>query len=273
MIKADLPVAMTIAGSDSIAGAGIQADLKAFAAVGVYGTSAITAITAQNTVGVKSFERVSPELISGQIRTICEDVSVQAAKTGMLVDEEIIGVVARAIRECNVTNLIVDTVMVSKSGHHLLATSATQAMVKELFPLAALITPNIPEAEVLTGRQISNREQMRDAARMLRDLGAQNVLIKGGHLHSDKATDILFDGRDFTEFSEERIKTRATHGTGCTLSAAIAAHVARGETLLEACRLAKAYLTGALRHSIPLGHGNGPVNHFWAFESIAGKDR
>jgi hydroxymethylpyrimidine/phosphomethylpyrimidine kinase len=157
MIKADLPVAMTIAGSDSIAGAGIQADLKAFAALGVYGTSAITAITAQNTVGVKSFERVSPELISGQIRTICEDVSVQAAKTGMLVDEEIIGVVARAIRECNVTNLIVDTVMVSKSGHHLLATSATQAMVKELFPLAALITPNIPEAEVLTGRQISNR--------------------------------------------------------------------------------------------------------------------
>jgi len=256
-------VALSIAGSDSSAGAGIQADMKAFAACGVYGTTAITAITAQNTVGVDAVEVLTPEIVHAQIKSIASDLSVKAVKTGMLANTEIIRQVAMAVRDLRLPNLVVDTVMVSKSGHRLLAPEAEAAMREVLLPLATLITPNLPEAEVLTGMKISGAAAMREAAKRLFALGARNVLMKGGHLAGDDSTDIFFDGDSFTELSAPRIATNSTHGTGCTLSAAITAYIARGESVLNACRLAKEYLTDALRHAEPLGHGHGPVNHFW----------
>ena len=263
------PVALTIAGSDSSAGAGIQADIKAFAALAVYGASAITAITAQNTLGVESFERVSPALVYAQVKSVASDLSVSALKTGMLVDAEIIAAVARAIKDHALVNLVVDPVMVAKSGHRLLLPEAEQALKEKLLPLATIVTPNIPEAEVLTGKKITTEDEMRSAARELAALGAQYVLVKGGHLEGAQAKDILFDGKNFSEFTAPRVETKSTHGTGCTLSAAIAAYLACGATVAQAVEKAKVYLTGALRHAEPLGHGHGPVNHFWRlnFES------
>lgn len=258
-----IPVALSIAGSDSSAGAGIQADLKAFAACGVYGTTAITAITAQNTIGVDAVETLSPEIVYGQIKSVSSDLKIAAVKTGMLANSEIIHSVARAIKDFQLKNLVIDTVMVSKSGHRLLAPEAEAAMRKVLLPLATLITPNLPEAEVLTGRSITDEASMRAAAKKLHALGAKNVLLKGGHLDAAEATDIFFDGSEFVELRATRVVTKSTHGTGCTLSAAIAAHLARGVNILEACRAAKAYLTGALQNAKPMGQGHGPVNHFW----------
>jgi hydroxymethylpyrimidine/phosphomethylpyrimidine kinase len=262
-----IPVALSIAGSDSSAGAGIQADLKAFAACGVYGTTAITAITAQNTIGVDAVETLSPEIVYGQIKSVSNDLQIAAVKTGMLANSEIILSVARAITDFKLTNLVVDTVMVSKSGHRLLAPEAEAAMRQVLLPLATLITPNLPEAEVLTGMKVTSQVEMREAAQKLFALGARNVLMKGGHLETTDATDILYDGKTFMEISAPRVATNSTHGTGCTLSAAIAAHLALGETVEEACRKAKIYLTGALQHAQPLGHGHGPVNHFWSLRN------
>jgi hydroxymethylpyrimidine/phosphomethylpyrimidine kinase len=263
------PVALTVAGSDSSAGAGIQADLKTFAALGAYGTSAITAITAQNTVGVDSFERVSPDLVYAQMKSVATDLQIAALKTGMLVDAEIISAVARAIGDFKLRNLVVDPVMVAKSGHRLLLPEAEAALKEKLLPLAFIVTPNIPEAEVLTGQKITGKEDMQSAAINLRAMGAKFVLIKGGHLDGADATDILYDGQGFREFSAPRVVTSSTHGTGCTLSAAITAHLAHGLEAAGAIQAAKEYLTAALRHAEPLGHGHGPVNHFWAvsFES------
>jgi hydroxymethylpyrimidine/phosphomethylpyrimidine kinase len=259
-----IPIAMTIAGSDSGGGAGIQADLKTFSALGVFGTSAITAITAQNTVGVDAVEVLSPEIVTAQIQSVMTDFPVAAAKTGMLANAAIISAVTRSVKEHRLARLIVDTVMVSKSGHRLLVPEAEEAMRSLLLPAAYVITPNIPEAEVLTGKKITSYEEMKLAAVQLHSLGAANVLMKGGHLNASESTDLLFDGKGFREFTAARVQTNSTHGTGCTLSAAITAYLALGENLAEACRKAKEYLTGALRNAQPIGHGHGPVNHFWS---------
>jgi len=257
-------IAMTIAGSDSGGGAGIQADLKTFSALGVFGTSAITAITAQNTLGVDAVEVLSPEIVAAQIKSVMSDLPVAAAKTGMLGNAAIIEAVVRSVREHHFKRLVVDTVMVSKSGHRLLAPEAEAAMRSVLLPVAYVITPNISEAEVLAGIKIASRDDMKAAARTLHALGAANVLIKGGHLTGAESPDLLFEGQSFHEFTAPRVQTNSTHGTGCTLSAAITAYLALGENLIEACRKAKQYLTEALRHAEPIGHGHGPVNHFWA---------
>lgn len=261
------PVALTIAGSDSSAGAGIQADLKTFAALGVYGTSAITAITAQNTLGVDGFERVSPELIYAQIKSVCSDLEVKAFKTGMLVDAEIIAAVVRAIGDFKLVQLVVDPVMVSKSGHRLLLPEAEEALKTKLLPQAFLVTPNIPEAEVLTGEKISTLQDMHRVAEVIHTFGVQHVLVKGGHLSGSAMTDVLYDGKNFTEISASRVETTSNHGTGCTLSAAITAYLALGMEIGDAVREAKDYLTHALQRAQPLGHGHGPVNHFWNFNS------
>lgn len=257
------PVALTIAGSDSGGGAGIQADLKAFSALGVFGTSAITAITAQNTVGVDAVEVLSAAIVRQQIQSVAADFTIAAAKTGMLANAEIIATVADTVGQTGITRLVADTVMVSKSGHRLLAADAETAMRDQLLPLAFIVTPNLPEAEVLTGLRITDLPAMHEAARRLFSLGAKHVLVKGGHLEGQPAVDLFFDGTSFTELSADRIETKSTHGTGCTLSAAIVAYLCRGKSPLEACRSAKQYLTGALKNAEPLGHGHGPVNHFW----------
>jgi hydroxymethylpyrimidine/phosphomethylpyrimidine kinase len=253
---------MTIAGSDSGGGAGIQADLKTFQALGVYGTSAITAITAQNTLGVQAVHEIPTEVIAAQIDAVLEDIGVDAAKTGMLSSAEIIGVVADRVKKWRLEKLVVDPVMVAKSGDRLLREDAVQALIRDLLPLALVITPNLPEAEVLVGRPLATEDDIRQAARDLLDLGPRAVVIKGGHRSGD-ATDLLFDGQQFHAFTSERIDTPNTHGTGCTFSAAIAAELARGADLLQAVEVAKRYLTEAIRRSAPLGHGHGPVAHDW----------
>jgi hydroxymethylpyrimidine/phosphomethylpyrimidine kinase len=253
---------MTIAGSDSGGGAGIQADLKTFQALGVYGTSAITAITAQNTVGVQAVQEISTQIIAAQIDSVVEDIGVDAAKTGMLSSAEIIGTVAERVRHWKLDRLVVDPVMVAKSGDRLLREDAVQALIRDLLPLAMVLTPNVPEAEVLVGRALETDADMRQAARDILDLGPRAVLIKGGHRAGD-ADDLLFDGRSFHEFTAERIDTPNTHGSGCTLSAAIAAELAQGREVVDAVGLAKRYLTEAIRRSTPLGAGHGPVAHDW----------
>lgn len=256
-------IAMTIAGSDSGGGAGIQADLKTFAALGVFGTSAITAITAQNTLGVDAIEVLSPEIVAAQIRSVTSDMPVAAAKTGMLASAAIIEAVTRTVKEVGIGKLVVDTVMVSKSGHRLLAPEAEAAMRDLLLPAAWLITPNLPEAEVLAGMKIVDLPGMRAAAEKLHRMGAASVLLKGGHLEGSESPDLLYDGQNFVQFTSARVNTTSTHGTGCTLSAAITAYLALGFDLRLACESAKKYLTGALQNAEPVGHGHGPVNHFW----------
>ena len=256
------PRAMTIAGSDSGGGAGIQADLKTFQALGVYGTSAITAITAQNTLGVRSVHEIPTSIIADQVDAVMEDIGISAAKTGMLSSAEIIATVADRIRHWRIERLVVDPVMVAKSGDRLLREDAVEALVRELLPLAMVLTPNLPEAEVLVGRALQTEEEIRQAARDIVAMGARSVVMKGGHRQGD-ATDVLFDGREFHTFTSERFDTPNTHGTGCTFSAAIAAGLARGMDLVDAVGAAKRYVTEAIRHSTPLGAGHGPVAHDW----------
>ena len=263
--------ALTIAGSDSGGGAGIQADLKTFAALGVYGMSALTAITAQNTVGVQGVFELPADFVGLQIDSVVTDIGVDAVKTGMLANTEIIAMVATKVREHNLPNLVVDPVMVAKSGDPLLREDAYQALVRELIPLAKVLTPNLHEARALTGLEIGSLEQMREAARAIHELGAQNVVVKGGHLPgSDESVDILYDGHDFIEFTAPRVETRNTHGTGCTFASAIAAELAKGKSVTEAVRAAKEFITMALQHSLTLGHGHGPTNHFAALYQKAG---
>lgn len=263
--------ALTIAGSDSGGGAGIQADLKTFAALGVYGMSAITAITAQNTVGVQGVIELPADFVGLQIDLVVTDIGVDAVKTGMLANAEIISMVAAKVQEHQLPNLVVDPVMVAKSGDPLLREDARQALVSELIPLAKVLTPNLHEARVLTGMKIESLEDMREVARAIHSLGAKNVVVKGGHLlGSQESIDILYDGHDFTEYAAPRIETRNTHGTGCTFASAIAAELAKGRTVPEAVKAAKDFITMALEHSLSLGQGHGPTNHFAALYQKAG---
>ena len=263
--------ALTIAGSDSGGGAGLQADLKTFAALGVYGMSAVTAITAQNTVGVQGVIELPADFVGLQIDSVVTDIGVDAVKTGMLANADIIAVVAEKAREYNFPNFVIDPVMVAKSGDPLLREDARQALIEQLIPLAKVLTPNLHEARVLTGMEIESLEDMRRAARAIHELGAQNVVIKGGHLpSSDESVDVLYDGRDFIEFAAPRIETENTHGTGCTFASAIAAELAKGKTVPEAVRAAKEFITMAIRNSLDIGHGHGPTNHFAALYQKAG---
>jgi len=254
-------VALTVAGSDSGGGAGVQADLKTFAAFGVYGVSAVTAVTAQNTRGVSAVETLSPGIVSAQIAAVVADFQIAALKTGMLANAGIIGAVARVLRVSRVGPLIVDPVMVAKSGDRLLDADALEALTRDLLPLAALVTPNLPEAEVLTGMPVRTLEEQREAARRIVGLGARAVVVKGGHAESAEIVDVLFDGQAFTEFRAERVPGTSTHGTGCTFSAAIAAQLALGRGIQEAIPLAQAYVAKAIRNAPGLGHGHGPMGH------------
>jgi hydroxymethylpyrimidine/phosphomethylpyrimidine kinase len=252
-------VALTIAGSDPSGGAGIQADLKTFHGFGVYGEAAVTLITVQNTVRVDRVECLPPELVIEQVRAVTEDIPPAAAKTGALGNRAIVEAVAAAAALFHFP-LVVDPVMISKHGLPLVADEARAAFTAKLIPRAFLVTPNLSEAAALTGLEICDVDAMRTAARMIREMGARAVLIKGGHLAGD-ATDVLYDGRAWREFTAPRIETRHTHGTGCTYSAAITACLARGAALEDAVTRAKAFITEAIRTSPGLGRGSGPVNH------------
>ena len=258
-----MPTALTIAGSDSGAGAGIQADLKTFAAHGVYGTSAITALTAQNTVGVTAIHVVPDDMVAAQIAAVVSDLGCDAVKTGMLANSTIVEAVAAAIDSMELPNLVVDPVMVAKSGDHLLDDEAVHALRWTLLRLARVVTPNIPEAEVLAKMTVRTRDDMREAARRIAMLKPGAVVIKGGHLPGPEIVDVLLEHGEFTEFTGPRIEGRNTHGTGCTFAAAIAAQLAKGVALKEAVRLAKDYVAGAMRPGIPLGKGHRPLDHFW----------
>lgn len=257
-------VALTIAGSDSGGGAGIQADLKTFAAHGVFGTSAITAITAQNTLGVTAVFALDPALVVAQIDAVATDLRPRATKIGMLANAGIIAAVADAITRHELLHVVIDPVMVAKGGDHLLESAAVAALRERLLPLADVLTPNVPEAEVLTGLTIRTVDDLKTAAIRLIAMGARSVVVKGGHLGpAIEAIDVWHDGTAWEEFASERIDTRHTHGTGCTFSSAIAAGLANGLETVAAIRAAKDYVTGAIRHAPGLGAGHGPLHHNW----------
>lgn len=253
-------IALTIAGSDSGGGAGIQADLKTFTVFGVYGMSVLTSITAQNTQGVVGIHDLPAQFVALQLEAVLRDLGADAAKTGMLSNAEIIEAVCEKIRTHRLNKLVVDPVMLAKSGDPLLREDAQDALRQQLLPLAMMITPNLPEAEVLIEQKIDSPHEMRRAAKAIFALGPRYVLIKGGHL-TGEALDILYDGNTYTEFKSQRIETQHTHGTGCTFSAAITACLARGVSVADSVAAAKEYVTRAIRQSLPLGHGHGPLNH------------
>jgi hydroxymethylpyrimidine/phosphomethylpyrimidine kinase len=255
--------ALTIAGSDSGAGAGIQADLKTFAAHGVYGSSAITAVTAQNTMGVNCFEAISADLVTAQIEAVMSDIGAHAAKTGMLANAAIVEAVAAAVEALEIPLVVVDPVMVAKSGDRLIDEEAVGAMRSELIRRAFVVTPNVPEAETLAGMTIRSDADRQDAARRILKLGASAVILKGGHFQSPIIQDLLYDGHRFHEFTAPRIEGRSTHGTGCTFAAAIASHLALGRSLAEAVPLAQEYVAGAMHAGVNVGRGHAPLHHFW----------
>lgn len=265
------PKALTIAGSDSGGGAGIQADLKTFAALGVYGASVITAITAQNTLGVTAVHEIPPDVVTAQIDAVMSDIGADAVKTGMLSSAAIIEAVVDGVRRHRIERLVVDPVMVAKSGDRLLREDAVDAVRSALLPVAYVVTPNIPEAEVLAGREIRTERDMADAARAIAGMGARVVVVKGGHLGGDPV-DIVFDGQTIERLSAPRVQTRHTHGTGCTFSAAIAARLAAGRPVLDAITDAKQYLYEALSHAYQVGAGHSPVHHFYELWRPAGAD-
>ena len=258
-----IPKALTIAGSDSGGGAGIQADLKTFNAFRVFGMSVITAVTAQNSLGVQGVENLPPAFVALQLRSVLSDFGAEAAKCGMLSTAPIIEAVAATLADDPVDKLVVDPVMVAKSGDALLQPEARQALIDRVLPLALVVTPNLPEAESLAGISVASRPDMEEAARRIHRLGPRYVLVKGGHLEGD-ATDLLWNGKAFTAFSVPRIDSRNTHGTGCTFSAAIAAGLARGQAIGDAIRDAKAYVTRAIREGFAAGRGVGQLRHFIA---------
>lgn len=262
---ARVPRALTIAGSDAGGGAGIQADLKTFAALGVWGTSAITAITVQNTLGVAGVSDVPAATVAAQVRAVADDIGLDAAKTGMLSSAHIVLAVAEAVEGGGVPNLVVDPVFVSKHGHTLLQADAVEALRRRILPLAALVTPNLPEAAGLARFDVQTRDDMQKAADAILGLGARAVLVKGGHLDGDRADDFFADADTGRAewIAGERVASANTHGTGCVLSAAIAAHLARGDLLLTAVRKGKEFVTEAIRHSLAIGGGIGPVNPAW----------
>ncbi|MBO8176332.1 MAG: bifunctional hydroxymethylpyrimidine kinase/phosphomethylpyrimidine kinase [Bacillus sp. (in: Bacteria)] len=258
--------ALTIAGSDSGGGAGIQADLKTFQELHVYGMTVITAATAQNTLGVQGVYPLSVEAVVKQLDSIEQDLAPHAVKTGMLFSEEIIIAVAERVQSYGWKQLVVDPVMIAKGGAPLLQEDAVQAMKKHLLPLAKVITPNIPEAEVLTGMAITNIEDRKDAAKRLHDMGVSYVVMKGGHGNEEQLIDLLFDGEQFYEWQSRRIESRHTHGTGCTFAAAITAELAKGSSVEEAVSVAKTFIHLAIEQELGIGSGNGPTNH-WAFRN------
>jgi hydroxymethylpyrimidine/phosphomethylpyrimidine kinase len=255
--------ALTIAGSDSGGGAGIQADLKTFAAHGVYGTSAITAITAQNTRRVEAWQAVSVDLVRAQIEAVVDDIGAEAVKIGMLGNAANVREVARLVEVLDLPNLVVDPVLIAKGGDRLLEESAIEALRTLLVPRAHVVTPNIPEAEVLTGRRIRSIDDMREAAQRIRLLGPRVVVVKGGHADDPEVVDVAWTGSGLMELRGPRIATRHTHGTGCTLSSAIAAHLAIGTDLRSAVDAGKAFVTQAIRHALAIGRGIGPVDQLW----------
>ncbi|MEO6213091.1 MAG: bifunctional hydroxymethylpyrimidine kinase/phosphomethylpyrimidine kinase [Vicinamibacterales bacterium] len=258
-----MDTALTIAGSDSSGGAGIQADLKTFAAHGVYGMSAVTAVTAQNTLGVTAWAALEADLVIAQIEAVAGDIGVDAVKTGMLANAAIVEAVAATIRSLDLPNLVLDPVMVAKGGDRLLEEAAVDAMRAELLPLARVITPNVPEAEALARMQIRSLDDMRDAGRRILQLGPRVVLVKGGHMKGPDSIDVACTSAGAFEFRGVRIPTRHTHGTGCTLASAIAANLARGLSDLDAIAAARTYVEGAILNAPALGEGHGPLNHFW----------
>ncbi len=252
---------LTIAGSDTCGGAGIQADLKAMSALGVYGMSAITAVTVQNTIGVFGVQEISNEIIEKQIEAIFDDIEVDAVKVGMLSSSEIINAIGNTLKKYNAKNVVIDPVMVSKSKYKLLKDEAIEAL-KKFISVGTLVTPNIPEAEILADMEIINEEEMIEAAKKIQALGAKNVLVKGGH-REDNCTDILLlENGEVVKYPGVRIDTINTHGTGCTLSSSIASLIAKGNSIEEAVRLGKEYITEAIKNSFAIGHGVGPVGHF-----------
>ena len=255
--------ALTIAGSDSGGGAGIQADLKTFAAHGVYGLCAITAITAQNTIGVIAWEALSADLVTAQIEAVVDDLGVGAVKTGMLANAAIVEAVAAAVASLELPQLVVDPVMIAKGGDRLLEQDAVNAIRTELLPQAHVVTPNIPEAEVLAGMAVRSLDEMREAGRRILQLGPRVVLVKGGHLSGPESIDVVCTKSGEEELRGVRIQTQHTHGTGCTLASAIAANLARGIGDIEAVRAAREYVEGAIRNAPGIGKGHGPLNHFW----------
>lgn len=259
-----VPVALTIAGSDSGGGAGIQADLRTFAMHRVHGTSALTCITAQNTLGVARVDALPPEAVIAQIRAVVEDIGVQAVKTGMLLNQAIIATVAAEAKALSLPNLVVDPVMVSRTGAQLIDDAAIATLRTDLIPLATILTPNRYEAQILAEMEIHTLEDMQTAAQRIHQLGAKAVLVKGGGMTGDlKGVDVWFDGQTVQSFVTQAVATKHTHGTGCTLSAAIAAQLASGKDRLTATRLAKDYVTMALQHALEIGQGQGPVGHFF----------
>ena len=254
---------MTIAGSDSGGGAGIQADLKTFAAFGVYGTSAITAITAQNTVGVTAMQEIGLDIISAQIDAIMSDIGVDVVKTGLLSSASIVHLVAVKARERDFPALVVDPVMIAATGARLLKMDAVKMICDELIPLATVVTPNIPEAEALTGLEITDRAGMEQAAKAIHAMGAANVVVKGGHMeHEDSSDDLLFDGSEMKIFPGKRIQTTSNHGTGCTFASAVASGLAHGRSVERSVGDAKEYVTKSIAQAFPVGQGHGPLNHF-----------
>ena len=261
------PTALTIAGSDSGGGAGLQADLKTFLAMRVHGMCAITAVTVQNSLGVSGIYELPPNAVAEQISAVVTDIGVDAAKTGMLASAPIIEAIAETVRAVSLSPLVVDPVCASQHGDPLISPDAIAALTGTLFPLATLITPNLGEVKVLTGIEVRDQADMRDAARKLHDMGPAWVLVKGGHLTSDDATDVLYDGGDFIELSAPRRATRHTHGTGDTLAAATTAALAKGADLVGAVQQGKDFVTAAIDDSFALGSGLGPVGHFWRVAS------
>ena len=260
---------LTIAGSDSSGGAGIQADLKTFSALGTYGMSVITAVTAQNTCGVTKVQDIDVDIVKAQIDAIFDDIRVDAIKIGMVSNQEIIKAIAERLRYYEPEVVVLDPVMISKSGYDLLAPDACATLIKELVPLATLITPNIAEAKIISDINVKNKVDMVIAAKKIKTMGPRYVLVKGGHL-DDRADDLLYDGEYGRWFEGERIATKNTHGTGCTLSSAIAAFIAKGNTVEEAVRAAKNYVRVAISHSLDIGKGQGPTNHFADLYAKAG---
>lgn len=260
----NIPVAMTVAGSDSGGGAGIQADLRTFAFHKVHGTCAITCITAQNTLGVERVDVLPPEAVVAQIEAVVKDIGVQAAKTGMLLNQEIIAAVAAQVQTLQLVNLVVDPVMVSRTGAQLIDDAAIATLKTALIPHAAVLTPNRYEAQMLSNLEIQTLADMQSAAQRIYQLGAKAVLVKGGGLQGAlRSVDVWFDGQQLETLTAETVETTHTHGTGCTLSAAIAANLALGHDPLTATRRAKDYVTHALKYALAIGHGQGPVGHFF----------
>jgi len=262
-MPAPLCRALTIAGSDPSGGAGIQADLKTFAALNVYGTSAITAVTAQNTLGVIAVEPLMADFVTAQIEAIAGDIDLQATKTGMLATAAIVEAVTAAIDELDLPKVVVDPVLVATGGDPLLDEDGVQVMRAELFPRALVVTPNLPEAEVLSGYQIRSMEDIQEAARRLHDLGPTAVIIKGGHGQGNVVVDVLYDGDRFLEFRTDRLPHAHVHGTGCAFASAVAAYLALGFSLEEAAERAQSYVAGAIRQAFAVGQGQHVLDHFW----------